>query len=465
MRERARPRRRARGRPLARRVHGARRAGALSLADAVRPCARAARSCRRRCPRAGRDGRDPRARRRDGRGPCREASRRGRGGVAGELQRAGQMVIAGHAGAVERAMALREAEGRQAGQPLPVSAPFHCALMAPAARGCARSWSGSRWRRSRFPVVANVDAAEHGPGAREGASCRQVTAGALGGVGADAGRDGCRRGVRGRAGQGARRAWSSAARRRQAGGAQWLIRRVALVTGGSRGIGRACAMALRAEGARGRELRGERGRPRPRRCRRSRSRRQGRAQSRFDVADAAAIDAAIEQIVKEHGRLDVLVNNAGIAIDGLLLRIKEEDWQRTIDVNLSGAFHCCKAASRYHDRRPRRAHREHLVGRRRDRATPGRSPTRPRRPGSSASPSRRARSSRRATSGQLRRARLHRDRHDRGARAGRDREALLKMIPLGRIGTAEEIADAVRFLASRVPATSPAKSSASTAGF
>src|SRR5439155_10483747 len=71
------------------------------------------------------------------------------------------------------------------------------------------------------------------------------------------------------------------------------------------------------------------------------------ALAKFDVSDQSAVETAVKQIAVERGRLDVLVNNAGIAIDGLLLRTKKEDWARTIDVNLTGAFHCCKAAARY----------------------------------------------------------------------------------------------------------------------
>jgi 3-oxoacyl-[acyl-carrier protein] reductase len=66
----------------------------------------------------------------------------------------------------------------------------------------------------------------------------------------------------------------------------------------------------------------------------------------FDVSDAVSVDDSIKAIARQHGRIDVLVNNAGIAVDGLLARTKQADWQRTIEVNLSGAFYCSKAVSR-----------------------------------------------------------------------------------------------------------------------
>jgi 3-oxoacyl-[acyl-carrier protein] reductase len=124
-------------------------------------------------------------------------------------------------------------------------------------------------------------------------------------------------------------------------------RRVALVTGASRGIGRAIAVALgrdqmhvvvnyaanaeAAEEARAAVVAAG-----------------GSASlSRFDVAKPDEVDAAVKRIVEESGRLDVVVNNAGIAVDGLLLRLKEEDWARVLDVNLSGALHVARAAARH----------------------------------------------------------------------------------------------------------------------
>jgi 3-oxoacyl-[acyl-carrier protein] reductase len=67
---------------------------------------------------------------------------------------------------------------------------------------------------------------------------------------------------------------------------------------------------------------------------------------RFDVANSTEVNAAFQQITAKHGRIDVVVNNAGLAIDNLLLRLKEEEWERVMDVNLKGVFLCTKAAAR-----------------------------------------------------------------------------------------------------------------------
>lgn len=122
--------------------------------------------------------------------------------------------------------------------------------------------------------------------------------------------------------------------------------KVALVTGGSRGIGRACALELARRGAavavtyqsneaaaqevlEGLKALG------------------ARAQAiKLELADADACAKAVDAVVESLGRLDVLVNNAGLAIDGLVMRMKAEDWARQLDVNLTGAFHLVKAASR-----------------------------------------------------------------------------------------------------------------------
>ena len=66
----------------------------------------------------------------------------------------------------------------------------------------------------------------------------------------------------------------------------------------------------------------------------------------FDVGSAEAVAEGMEAAVAKLGRLDVLVNNAGVSVDGLVLRYKEADWQRVLDVNLTGVFLCTKAALR-----------------------------------------------------------------------------------------------------------------------
>jgi 3-oxoacyl-[acyl-carrier protein] reductase len=66
-----------------------------------------------------------------------------------------------------------------------------------------------------------------------------------------------------------------------------------------------------------------------------------------DVIDPGMVAEAVERVFREMGRIDNLVNNAGITIDKLLVRMKEEDWDRVIAVNLKSAFNCTKSVMRY----------------------------------------------------------------------------------------------------------------------
>lgn len=62
-----------------------------------------------------------------------------------------------------------------------------------------------------------------------------------------------------------------------------------------------------------------------------------------NVADMSSVATAVEELVGETGRIDVLINNAGITRDATLLKMTEEQWQQVLDVNLNGVFHCTKA--------------------------------------------------------------------------------------------------------------------------
>ncbi len=121
---------------------------------------------------------------------------------------------------------------------------------------------------------------------------------------------------------------------------------VALVTGGSRGIGRACALLLGRRGAKVVVNYTQNEAAAAETAKLVSDAGGGAELARFDVADSAACAEAVERVVQTHGRLDVLVNNAGIAIDGLLLRLKDEDFARQFAVNVGGAFALSKAAAR-----------------------------------------------------------------------------------------------------------------------
>ena len=117
---------------------------------------------------------------------------------------------------------------------------------------------------------------------------------------------------------------------------------VALVTGASRGIGRAIAVELARQGLKvigtatteaGAASIGEALAASP-----------GSRGIRLDVNDGPGVDAAVDSIVKEHGALHVLVNNAGITRDTLSMRMKDDDWDAVLDTNLKAVFRVTRAA-------------------------------------------------------------------------------------------------------------------------
>lgn len=125
-----------------------------------------------------------------------------------------------------------------------------------------------------------------------------------------------------------------------------LTGKTAIVTGGSRGIGRAVSLLLAREGANvaivyaGNTAAAEETKQQAEAL--------GAAAAVFqcDVADEQVVTDMVKAVKTQFGSVDILVNNAGITRDGLLMRMKEADWQAVLDTNLTGVYHCTKAVSK-----------------------------------------------------------------------------------------------------------------------
>lgn len=118
--------------------------------------------------------------------------------------------------------------------------------------------------------------------------------------------------------------------------------KIAIVTGGAQGIGRAIAEALARDGADIVVADLDPGRSQEAVVAVQQLGRRA-LNVKVNVADFNDVKAMADHVMKEWGRIDILVNNAGITRDGLLLRMKEEDWNLVMQVNLNGTFHCTKA--------------------------------------------------------------------------------------------------------------------------
>ncbi len=110
--------------------------------------------------------------------------------------------------------------------------------------------------------------------------------------------------------------------------------RSVLVTGGNRGIGRAIAEAFLAQGDKVAVTSRSGGGP------------EGSLDLTCDITDPDAVEAAFKRVEEEHGPVEVLVANAGVTADTLLLRMSEDDWSRVIDTNLTASFRLAKRATK-----------------------------------------------------------------------------------------------------------------------
>lgn len=224
--------------------------------------------------------------------------------------------------------------------------------------------------------------------------------------------------------------------------------RVALVTGASRGIGRAIATTLAARGAKVAINYARQRDAAESVCEEIRAAGGQALAIGFDVCDTAAVESAVKAITQELGALDILVNNAGVSVDALLMRAKDEDWERTIQINLKGAFVVSRACTR-HLLRAKASGRviniSSVVG---EQGNQGQSMYAASKAGLIGLTKSMARefAPRGVTVNAITPGFIETDMTAEGLQ-GDAREALIQKIPLGRVGASEEVAESVAFLA------------------
>jgi 3-oxoacyl-[acyl-carrier protein] reductase len=219
---------------------------------------------------------------------------------------------------------------------------------------------------------------------------------------------------------------------------------IALVTGASRGIGRAIATEL---AARGIKVVGTATSAAGAQSIDDALAAAGGRGIALDVNDAPAVDAAIDAIVKEHGGLQILVNNAGITRDTLAMRMKDDDWDAVLDTNLKAVFRLSRAVMRtmMKQRYGRIVNITSVVG---ASGNPGQANYAAAKAGVAGMTRALAKElgSRNITVNCVAPGFIATDMTDGLPEA--QKTALLAQIPLGRLGAPQEIADAVAFLAS-----------------
>ena len=225
-----------------------------------------------------------------------------------------------------------------------------------------------------------------------------------------------------------------------------LENKIALVTGAARGIGQAIALQLAADGADLAlcDVKAEWLADTLSKVNALGRRAEGYA---MDVANAAAVGEAVAKVLADFGRIDVLVNNAGITRDTLLIRMTEEDWDAVLDINLKGAFLTTKAVvkSMMKQRSGAIVNIASVVG---IMGNPGQANYTASKAGLIALTKTTAKEmgSRNVRVNAVAPGFIRTAMTDKLAAPVKD--AMLKMVPLGRLGEPEDVAKAVAFLAS-----------------